>query len=71
MHLADLLGGTETGIYELVFCQFPIAEGVQSLVAIAEVGNSSMLNILNLCPDFQGDGIRVVAKEAMTDEFRS
>ena len=70
MHLADLLGGTETGIYELVFCQFPIAEGVQSLVAIAEIGDSGMLNFLNLCPDFQGDGIRVVAKESITDEFR-
>ena len=69
MYLADLLGSTETGIYELMFCQFPIAEGVQSLVAVAEVGDSGVLNILNLCPDFQGDGIRVVAKEAMTDEF--
>ena len=71
MYLADLLGSTETSVDKLVLCQFPIAEGVQSLVAIAEVGDSCMLNILNLCPDFQGDGIRVVAKEAMTDEFRS
>ena len=71
MYLADLLGSTETGIDKLVLCQFPIAEGVQSLVAIAEVGDSGMLNILNLCPDFQGDSIRGVTKEAMTDEFRS
>ena len=71
MHLADLLGSTETGVDKLVFCQFPIAEGVQSLVAIAEVGDGGMLNILNFGSDFQGDGIRVVAKEAMTDEFRS
>ena len=54
-----------------MLCQFPIAEGVQSLVAIAEIGDSGMLNFLNLCPDFQGDGIRVVAKETITDEFRS
>ena len=71
MYLADLLGSTETSVDKLVFCQFPIAEGVQSLVAIAEVGDSGMLNILNLCPDFQGDGIRVVTKATMTDEFRS
>ena len=71
MYLADLLGSTETGIYELMFCLFPIAEGVQSLVAIAEVGDSGMFNLLNLCPDFQGDGIRVLTKEAITDEFRS
>ena len=44
---------------------------MQSLVAVAEAGNGGMLNLLNLCPDFQGDGIWVVAKEAMTDEFRS
>lgn len=71
MYLADLLGGTETGVDKLVFCQFPIAEGFQSLVAVAEVSDSSMLNILNSCPDFKGDGIRVVAKETMTNEFRS
>ena len=71
MYLADLLGSTETGIYELMFWLFPIAEGVQSLVAVAEVGDSGVLNILNLCPDFQGNGIRVVAEESMTDEFRS
>ena len=71
LYLADLLGSTETGIYELMFCHFPIAEGFQSLVAVAEVGNGGMLYLLNLCPNFQGDGIRVVAKETMTDEFRS
>ena len=54
-----------------MFRQFSIAKGFQSLVAVAEVGDSGMLNILNLCPDFQGDSIRVVAKEAITDEFRS
>ena len=71
MYLVDLLGGTEAGVYKLVFCKFPIAEGVQSLVAIAEVGYCGVLNILNFVLDFQGDGIRVVTKEAMTDEFRS
>ena len=71
MYLADLLGSTETSVDKLVLCQFPIAEGVQSLVAIAEIGDSGMLNFLNLCPDFQGDGIRVLTKEAITDEFRS
>ena len=71
LYLADLLGSTETSVDKLVLCQFPIAEGVQSLVAIAELGHSCMLNILNLCPDFQCDGIRFVAKEAMTYEFRS
>ena len=71
MCLVDLLSSTETSVDKLVLCQFPIAEGVQSLVAIAEIGDSGMLNFLNLCPDFQGDGIRVVAKETITDEFRS
>ena len=71
MYLADLLGGTETGVDKLVFRQFPIAEGLQSLVAIAEIGDSGMLNLLNPCPDFQGDGIRVVTQKTMTDEFRS
>ena len=71
MYLADFLGCTETGVDKLVFRQFSIAKGFQSLVAVAEVGDSGMLNILNLCPDFQGDSIRVVAKEAITDEFRS
>ena len=71
MYLVDLLGSAKTGVDKLVFCQYPIAEGVQSLVAIAEVGDSGMFNLLNLCPDFQGDGIRVVTKEAITDEFRS
>ena len=71
MYLADLLGSTETSVDKLVFCQFPIAEGVQSLIAIVEVGDCGVLNLLNLCPNFQGDGIGVVTKEAMTDEFRS
>ena len=71
MYLADLLGSTETSVDKLVFCQFSIAEGVQSLVAVAEVGDGGMLYLLNPCPDFQGDSIRVVAKETMTDEFRS
>lgn len=71
LYLADLLGCTETGVDKILLHKFSIAKGFQSLVAVAEVGDSGMLNILNLCPDFQGDSIRVVAKEAITDEFRS
>lgn len=52
-----MLGGTETGVDKFVFCQFPIAEGVQSLVAVAKVGDSGVFNFLNPCSDFQGDGI--------------
>ena len=71
MYFVDLLGSTETGVDKLVFFQFSIAQGVQLFVAIAEVGDSGMLNLFNPCPNFQGDGIGVVAKETMTDEFRS
>ena len=71
LYLADLLGGTETGIDELVFRQFPTAEGMQSLVAVAKVGDSGMLNLLNPCPDFQGNGIGIVTKETIADEFCS
>ncbi len=53
LYLADLLGNSETGVHKLVFCQFPIAEGEQSLVVVTKVSDVCMLNLLNLCPDFK------------------
>ncbi len=54
-----------------MFCKLPIAEGVQSLVAVAEVGDSGMLYLLNLCPDFQGDFYSRIGKISVGNSLKT